>query len=153
MRRLPLVLVVALLGLSACGSSTSGESARVVIATYEAGGGGEGCHGSEHPSTVTLACGALYRFEDLHWNHWRAPVALAVGKTRGRLRAPGGRPLGGVGPERDFPVRLFAYRIEACPNGSLRYTRLAWTFPRGTPTEPYKSSHEASFGCGYTGSP
>jgi hypothetical protein len=153
MQYLSLALVAALFGLSACGSTTGSESRRVVIATYEAGGGGEGCRGSEHPAMVTLACGALYRFEDLHWNHWRAPVALAVGKTRGFHRAPGGLPVRGIGSEKVFPVRLFAYRIEACPNGSLRYTRLTWTFPKGTPTEPYKSSHEASFGCGYTGSP
>jgi hypothetical protein len=138
-----------LLGICGCGTS-GGDSQRVLIATDE-GSGAEGpscLHGSEQPLALTLACGNLYRFEDLRWNHWGAPVALAVGRTVGKPHQPGGATNFGPGPEKSFRVKVFAYRIEACPSGERRYTRLTWTFPEGTPEEIFKESHETFFGCG-----
>lgn len=138
MKKLALTLVGLLLGVTGCGLTSSSNSTHrpVVLSTYESGGPeGSNCkHGTEHPSSITLACGDLYRFEELRWTHWGEPHAYAVGITRGTR--PG-----------KIPVQLTVSEIRACPNGERRYHRLSWSFPDQTPFEPYMKNHKTEFSC------
>lgn len=132
------LVVLASLGLSACGStsdnssstgaSTSTSETQVVLIPDDGGSPSPVCKQPlVEPEAYALGCGMGYELSDLEWTNWGETAATATGTAR----VNNCRPNCGGGTFHDFPVSITLTRIKVCPTGERQYQHFDLTFLTG----------------------